>query len=107
MSFGSQTLFVGISSPICCQDAAHGSSSNMQSAGDFGFANAGTLELSYLVGVEGRRQWPAQALAVLAGMGQAGPNSFPQNLPFERGENGQQGGHGSTGGCRQIQRLRQ
>jgi hypothetical protein len=75
----------------------------MQSAGDFGFANAGTLELSYLVGVEGCCKWPAQALAVLAGMRQASADSFPENLPFELGKNGQQGGHGSTAGCRQIQ----
>ena len=31
------------------------------------------------------RSGSPQALAVLAGVGQAGPNSFPQNLPFEFG----------------------
>jgi len=75
----------------------------LQPAGDFGFTGARTVELSYLRGLEGRSLRPSQALSVLAGVGKAGPNSFPQNLPFELGKNGQQGGHSSTGGCRQIQ----
>jgi hypothetical protein len=55
----------------------------VQAAGDLGFTGTGTVEFSYLVGVEGCREWTAQALAVPAGVGQAGTNSFPQNLPLE------------------------
>ena len=60
----------------------------MQAAGDFGFAGARAVELPDLIGVEGRREWSAQTLAVLAGVRQAGADSFPQNLPFELGEHG-------------------
>ena len=48
---------------------------------------------------------PAQFLPVLPGVGQAGARSVPQHLSFERGEDGQQSGHGSTGGRREIQRF--
>jgi hypothetical protein len=82
MSFGSQTLFVGISSPVCCQDAAH------RDAADLGFADACPVELANLVSVEGRCDWPSQTLAVLAGVRQACTDSFPQNLPFELREHG-------------------
>ena len=40
-------------------------------------------------------------------MGQAGPSSFPQNFPFELGENSEQAGHRTPGGRSQIQRLGQ
>jgi hypothetical protein len=43
----------------------------VQSASDLGFAAGRTVELSYLVSVEGRRCRPTQALAILAGMRQA------------------------------------
>jgi hypothetical protein len=61
----------------------------LQAASDFGFADAGTLELSHLVGVEGCCEWPAQALAILTCVRQARAVSFPENLPFELGKNGQ------------------
>jgi hypothetical protein len=80
---------------------------DLQAAGDFGFADAGTLELSHLVGVEGCCEWPAQALAVLACVRQAGADSFPENLSFELGKDGQQACHRSTSGCGQIQRFGQ
>ena len=57
----------------------------MQTVGDFGFADAGTLELSHLVGVEDCCEWAAQALAVLACVRQSGAYPFPENLPFELG----------------------
>jgi hypothetical protein len=88
MSFGSQTLLVGISSPVCCQDATHRSAPKVQAAGDLGFADACPVELANLVSVEGRGDWPSQALAVLASMRQAGTDTFPQNLPFELREHG-------------------
>jgi hypothetical protein len=61
----------------------------LQAASDFGFADAGTLELSHLVGVEGCCEWPAQALAILTCVRQSGADPFPENLPFELGKNGQ------------------
>jgi hypothetical protein len=76
-------LYHGSGTTPSIQDAAHGGSSDVQAAGDLSFADARAGEFPYLDGVEGRREWPAQTLAVLAGVGQAGPNSFPQNLPFE------------------------
>jgi len=69
--------------------------------------NDPTIPLLYPVGVECCRYWPAQAFAVLAGMSQAGADSFPENLPLELREVGQQAGHGSAGGCRQIQAFGQ
>jgi len=85
------------------QNAAHGRTSDLQPTGDLRFADASAMELPYLVGVEGHCYRPAQTLTVLAGMGQTGADSFAKNLPFEFGKNGQQYGHSSTGGCRQIQ----
>src|ERR1019366_4730935 len=83
MSCGSQIFLVAISSPVCCQDAPHRRPADRQAAGDFGFADARTVELPYLVSVEGCRYWPAQALAVLAGVGQAGAYPFAENFPLE------------------------
>jgi hypothetical protein len=40
-------------------------------------------------------------------MRQASPGSFPQNLPFELGEDGQQAGHRSTGRGGQVKCLSQ
>jgi hypothetical protein len=57
--------------------------------------------------VYGRRCRPAEALAVLPGVGQTSPRSFPQNLPFKLGEDGQQPGHCAPGWCGQVQCLRQ
>jgi len=65
------------------------------------------VEFPYLVGVEGRRYRSAQALANLAGVGQAGADSFAENLPFELREDRQQGRHGSTRGRGQVQCLGQ
>jgi len=87
------------------KNAAHRGAPDLQAASDLRFANASTVELPYLVGVECCRYRPTQALAVLAGVRQAGANSFPENLPFEFCKNGQQARHGSTGWGGQIQRL--
>ena len=59
-----------------------------------------------LVGVNGRRDRPAQALAVAPCMRQAGADTFAQDLPLELGEDRQQTGHRSTGLGRQVQCLR-
>jgi hypothetical protein len=47
------------------------------------------MQFPDLRGVPGRSSRPAQLLDVLPGVGQAGAHPFLQNLPFERGENGQ------------------
>jgi hypothetical protein len=50
---------------------------------------------------------PTRPLPVRPCMRQTGPRSFPQNLPFELSENGEQTGHGAPGRRGQIQRLSQ
>ncbi len=50
---------------------------------------------------------PAEPFPLLARMCQASSCSFAQDLSFELRKDGQQAGHRSTGGCGQIQRLRQ
>jgi hypothetical protein len=79
----------------------------MKPAGNLGFVNADTMQPPDLSGLKSSRYRPTQPLAVLPGVGQASPSSFPQNLSFEFGEYGQQAGHGSTGRCGQVQGLGQ
>ncbi len=55
ISCGSRIFLVAISSPVCYQTAAHGSAPDLNPAGDLGFADAGVINLLYLVGVKGRR----------------------------------------------------
>jgi hypothetical protein len=66
-----------------CQNTAHRCAADLQTAGDLSFADAGTMQIPYLVGVETRGGGPAQFLAVLPRMGQPGAHPFPQNLSFE------------------------
>jgi hypothetical protein len=63
------------------QEAAYGGSPDAQFSGDRDLAEASTVELPYMYGVECRCYWPAQALAVLACVRKASPNLFPENLP--------------------------
>ena len=70
-------------------------------------ANTGTIQLPNLDGPKARRHWPAELFTVLPGVRQARPRSFPQNLPFELGEDRQQAGHGAAGGRGQVQCLGQ
>jgi hypothetical protein len=70
------------------QDAAYGGAPDLQLAGDFGFAGTRTVELTDLLSVVCYREWSAQALAVLAGVGQSGADSFSEDLPFELCEHG-------------------
>jgi len=85
------------------QDAAHGGPADRQAAGNLGLGHASAIELLDLVGVECCCYRPAQTVAVLAGLRQAGTDSFPENLPLELREDGEQAHHGSTGGRGQIQ----
>ena len=71
------------------QNPANRGAADLQAAGDLGFADAGTMQLPYFVGVETCGGGPTQPLAVLPGMGQAGAHAFPQNLSFELREYGQ------------------
>jgi hypothetical protein len=65
------------------------------------------MQFSDFGSVYGRGCRPPQPFPVLARMRQAGLGTFPQNLPFELGEDGQQASHSSTGGRSQVQRLGQ
>jgi len=56
---------------------------NLQAPRDLGFADASTMQLPYLVGVETCGGGPAQPLTVLPCMRQAGAHTFPQNFSFE------------------------
>ena len=89
------------------RDAAHGGAPDFQAAGDFGFTCARAVEFPNLVGVEGCCYRPAQPLAVLPSLSQSGADSFPQNLPFEFGEDRQETGHGSASWRGQIRHLGQ
>ena len=46
---------------------------------------------------------PSQSFAVLTGVGQAGPDPFPQYVPLEPGECGKHSGQGSARRRAQIQ----
>jgi hypothetical protein len=65
------------------------------------------VQLSYLIGMDCSRCRPTETFTPLAGVGQASPSSFPQNLPFKLGEDGQQSCHCTTGWCGQIQSFGQ
>jgi hypothetical protein len=60
------------------RQCGHRGSTDLQPASDLSLAEASTEELTDLVGVEGRPNGSAQALAVLAGVCQAGADSFPE-----------------------------
>jgi len=89
------------------QNPANRGSTDLQPAGDFGFADARTVQFPYLASLESSGDGPAQFLPVLPGVGQASPDPFPQDFSFELRENSEQPGHGSTGWRRQIQRFGQ
>ena len=90
------------------QNAAHRGAADLQAAGDLGFADASAMQFPDLCGCGGPRSCGRpRRCAVLPGVRQASAHPFPQNLPFELGEDGQQPGHRATGGRGQIQRLGQ
>ena len=70
------------------QDSADGSAPDVKPASDLRLGDASAMQSPDLGRVRGCRCWPAQTLAVLPGVGQASPSSFPQNLPFKLGEYG-------------------
>ncbi len=65
------------------------------------------MQLADLRGLKSRGYWPAESFAILPGMGQTSPGSFPQNLSFELGEDGQQTGHRATGWRSEVECLSQ
>src|SRR5271169_2925265 len=65
------------------QNPSNGGAADLQAAGDLGFADAGTMQLSRLVRLEPGCYGSAQCLTVLSGVGQAGAHPFPQNFSFE------------------------
>jgi len=68
------------------QNPANRGPADVQAAGDLGVADTSAVQLKDFRGVDGRGRRPTQPLAVLPRMSQARPRSFPQNLPFELGE---------------------
>jgi hypothetical protein len=76
-----------LGSPV--QDTTHGGAADIETAGDFRFADSGPAQFADLIGVQSRGCGPAQTLAVLPGMSQSGAHAFPQYLSFELGEDGQ------------------
>jgi hypothetical protein len=71
--------------PASAQNSAHRGAADLKAAGDFGFADPSPTQFPNLGRMESGGDGPAQPLAVLSGVGQASPRSFPQNLPFEFG----------------------
>ena len=80
---------------------------DVEPAGYLSFGDASAMESSDLGRVRGSRCGPAQAFAVLPGVGQSGASSLTQDFPFESGEYGQQPRHRSTCGRSQVQCLGQ
>jgi hypothetical protein len=78
-----------------CQDPTNRGSSDPQVPRNLGFAYAGAVQFSDFRSVNGYRGRPTKAFSVLPGMCQARSGPFPQNLPFELREDGQQASHGS------------
>lgn len=68
------------------QNAPYRGAADFEPASDFGFAEAGTMQFSYLIGLEPCRYGPAQSLSLLPRPGQAGTHPFLQDLAFELGE---------------------
>jgi hypothetical protein len=56
---------------------------DLQTPGDFQFADAGPVQLSDFGGMPRRRLRPTDSFAVLPGLRQAGSRSLSQNLTFE------------------------
>ena len=65
------------------------------------------MEFPDLSGVQHRCCRTAQALTVLAGVVQASPYPFSQDVPFEFSENSEQTGHSPARWRGQVQRLGQ
>lgn len=99
---GCADLFLG---GIVRQKSPHRGAADLQAAGDLGLADPCAMQFPDLSSVDGGSRRSAEPLAILAGMRQASPRSFPQNLPFELGEDSQQASHGPTGRRGQILRL--
>src|SRR5260370_35680554 len=59
------------------QNPANRGATDLQAAGDLGFADAGTVQLSRLVRLEPGCYGSAQCLTVLSGVGQTGAHAFP------------------------------
>jgi len=87
------------------QNPAYRGPADPHPTGDFGFADAGAVQFSDFRSVDCRGRRSSQPFPVLSCVNQACPGSFPQDLPFELGEDREQPGHSATGGRGQIQRL--
>jgi hypothetical protein len=95
--------------PIVCpfrgQQAANRRPADFQAAGDLGFANASAVELSDLASLFPNSHGPAEVLSLEPRFGNAGADSFADDLVFKGGEYGQEAGHCAAGRCCQIERF--
>jgi hypothetical protein len=77
---------------------AHGCATDIEAAGDLGFAEAGAAQFADLIGVQCCGCGPAQTLAVQPGMSESGPYAFTEDLALEASEDGQKPRRRTTGG---------
>ncbi len=67
--------------PLFLQNPANRGTTDLQAANDLGFADAGTMQFSRLVGLKPSCYGSAQCLTVLSRVGQAGAHAFPLSVP--------------------------
>jgi hypothetical protein len=84
------------------QNPANRGATDLQPAGNLGFAETGPMQFSDFRSVHSCGSRPTEPFAVSTGVGQACPGSFPQDFPFELGEDGQQARHGAPGWGGQV-----
>ena len=69
-----------LGSPL--QDTARRGAADVETACDFGFAYAGAVQFTGLIGMQGGRDGAAQRSAVLPGMSQTGPHALDKSENF-------------------------
>jgi hypothetical protein len=78
---------------------------DVETAGDFGFADSGVAQFADPIGVQCGSKWSAQTFAVLSRMSKPGTDAFAKDFSFELSENSEKSGHGAAGGRGQIESL--
>jgi hypothetical protein len=70
------------------QNTADGGTADLQAPRDLGFADAGTMQLPYLVGVETCGGGPAEPLTFLTSMRQSGLNALAEDVALKLDKHG-------------------
>jgi hypothetical protein len=78
------------------EDSTHRCAADIETPGDLGFADAGTVELSDLAGLFSYSHGPAEMLSLEPRFGNAGSDSLAEDLVLERSKHRQQTRHGPT-----------